>query len=583
MLISSDRELLPDVVDRIASCEPSRVALVEEDRSLTYGCLNHRANQVAHYLQSIGAGAESRIGVAMGRSIEYVIAALGILKSGAAYVPLDPRYPAARRRAIAEDAGLQTVLVGCECEPAQQDWSATTVSVNSEAIRSQPTSEPATAASPDQLAYVIYTSGSTGASKGVEVTRANLRHLVEWHNAAFGVTEADRATLVANTGFDASVWELWPNLCAGATIAIPAAEMIRDPEALKDWLVQSKVTILFAPTLLAEVLMTSCWPADASLRFLLTGGDALRTTPALDLPFPVINNYGPAECTVVSTSGVVSVSETAKMPSIGRAIAGAEIVLLDADLKETPAGSPGEICIGGGGVARGYLNQPELTAQRFIVRNGARFYRSGDLGSRNEDGTIQFLGRMDEQVKVRGYRIECGEIEAALNSLRTVQTSAVALREQRGGHKGLTAFVAPKAGAQLNRDELREGLRALLPEYMLPEQFVHVEAIPITENGKIDRRNLPAIGDDMIVRSCSQPSTPVETELVTILSKLLKLDQIELNDDFFLMGGHSFAAAQLIARIRSHFGVELSLRAVFENPTPAEMAQQIEQRMAAKL
>lgn len=583
MMTSSEGQLLADVLSNIVDCEKSQPAVVEGDRAIRYGELNSRANRVAHYLREQGAGAEWKIGIAMGRSIEFVVAALGVLKSGAAYVPLDPGYPEAKRKSIAEDAGLRVILTSGNTEALTA--TAKSVALDDAEIGEQPDTEPALAAAdPQQLAYVIYTSGSTGASKGVEVTRANLRHLVEWHNARFGVTAEDRATLIANVGFDAAVWEMWPYLAAGATLHIPSPELIRDPEALQEWVASHGITVMFAPTLLAEVLIALDWTPDASLRTLLTGGDALRSWPRADLPFRLVNNYGPAECTVVSTSGEVPAGDAGqKPPSIGKAIAGARVFLLDDSLNEVPTGSSGEICIAGNGVARGYLNQPELTAQRFVtLPDGTRVYRSGDLGRLNGDGSIQFLGRMDEQVKVRGYRIECGEIEAALTSLDEVRTCAVVLREQRGGHKGLTAFVVPQPGAELSRDALREGLRSLLAEYMIPEQFVRIDALPISENGKIDRRKLPEVTDATIIRSHEAPATPVEMELMEILTKLLKIDQIERRDDFFLMGGHSFAAAQLIARIRNHFGVELSLRAVFENPTPAGMAQQIEQRRAAK-
>lgn len=582
----ADQQLFPDVASWIAGCDPARTALIQHDRTLSYGALNANANQVACYLRSLGVGPGSRIGVSIKQSIEFVVAALGILKCGAAYVPLDQTYPEPRRRMIVEDAGLELVLTAGQDHEQIFPWPMKATSLRDPEILDQDASDLIQAApDPQQVAYVIYTSGSTGVPKGVEVTRANLRHLIDWHNGAFQVTSRDRATLIANVGFDASVWELWPHLCAGATLLIPAAEIIRSPEALRDWLLQMDVTIMFAPTLLAEALIAIPWPQHAGLRFLLAGGDTLRNPPRHGLPFRLINNYGPAECTVVSTSGEIPPSESGqKVPSIGRPIPGIQILLLDEELREVSPGSAGEICILGNGVARGYLNRPELTAQRFVRRNedAARLYRSGDLGRLNEDGSIQFLGRLDEQVKVRGYRIECGEVEAALNSLPSVQTSAVVLRQQQGGHQGLTAYVVLSPGADLGRDELRQGLRSLLPEYMLPEQFVRLSRMPISDNGKIDRRNLPAITEDTIIRSSAQTASPIEAEVMTILGQLLKIDQIEPNDDFFLLGGHSFVAAQLIARVRNHYGVDLSLRAVFENPTPVGIAQQIERRIAAK-
>lgn len=579
---------LPPVVDMVlyaAMHNPTRPALIQEDRVLNYDSLHKQTNQIAHYLRALDIGPGDRVGIFIERSIDFTIAALGILKCGAAYVPLDPSYPEIRRRLICQDAGLRLIL--CRDAAEKTTASPTMLPLRSPEVLAEETTDlQLPKLDPEQLAYVIYTSGSTGVPKGVEVTHGNLCHLVSWHRGAFGVTSDDRATLLANVGFDAAVWELWPYLSAGATLLIPPPEVIRAPEVLRDWIVRSQVTIMFAPTLLAEALMQCAWPEDAGLRYLLTGGDALRISPQSELPFRVVNNYGPAECTVVSTSGEIAPCDRGcEIPSIGRPIAGAHVYLLDDELQEVPAGSPGEICIGGGGVARGYLNRPDLTAQRFITcgQNGQRLYRSGDLGCMNPDGSLQFRGRMDEQVKIRGYRIELGEIEAALNSLTTVQTSAVTIREQRAGHMSLVGYLVPNRGKALSHDELRKNLRALLPEYMIPEQFVQLCKIPVNENGKIDRRELPSPTEENIIANANVAVSPVELKLFDVLAKLLKVDQIGREDDFFLLGGHSFIAAQLIARIRDSFGVELNLRAVFEHPTIAGIAQQIQQRISVQL
>jgi amino acid adenylation domain-containing protein len=574
-----DSRFIPEMVSYWASVAPTRTALGDDRNTLDYATLNSRSNQIAAYLLSRGVKPEDKIGVSIRRSVNFVVAALGILKSGAGYVALDPSYPEARQRLIAQDAGLLLSF----SEQAIDDALGSAVEIVSLAsleIQSQLTSDPAVTINPDHLAYVIYTSGSTGVPKGVEVTHANLRHLVQWHNAAFKVTSDDRATLLANVGFDAAVWEIWPYLSAGAALFVPESDIIRQPEELRDYILQNKIDVMFAPTLLAEALLQLPWPEKAALRTMLTGGDTLRIAPKPGLPFLLVNNYGPAECTVVSTSGELAQSDRGPgIPSIGRAIAGAQVYLLDEKLQEVPAGSQGEICIGGAGVARGYLNQPELTAERFVLLSeGRRIYRSGDLGSINPDGSIQFLGRIDQQVKIRGYRIECGEIESALNGLPSVQTSAVIVCDH-AGHRSLTAYVVPEAGATLSHEDLRQDLRSHLPEYMVPEQFVRLEQLPLSDNGKIDRRNLPAPNEANIIASTDLPQGPIEAGLMSILTELLEVDHIARHDDFFMLGGHSFIAAQLIARIQDRFDVKLGLRAVFEHPTLVEMAEQIEQKM----
>jgi amino acid adenylation domain-containing protein len=573
-----DLAYIPEVVSHWAKVAPTRAALVEADNTIDYITLNRRANQVAGYLLARGIKPDNKVGISIGRSASYAVAALGILKAGGGYVALDPSYPEARQRLIAQDAGLLLSLSEQLTDTALGS-SVEVVSLTSTAIQSQTTADPDVAANPDHLAYVIYTSGSTGVPKGVEVTHANLRHLIEWHNPAFRVAAGERATLLANVGFDAAVWELWPYLCAGATLFVPEPDIIRQPEELRNYVIQNRVNIMFAPTLLAEALLQLSWPEDAPLRTMLTGGDTLRISPRPGLPFVLVNNYGPAECTVVSTSGELTQSDRG-IPSIGKAITGAQIYLLDENLDEVADGIQGEICIGGAGVARGYLNQPELTAERFVLRakDGARIYRSGDLGRFNSDGSIQFLGRVDQQVKIRGYRIECGEIEAALNGLDPVETSAVIVRDH-AGHPSLTAYLVPNAGATLSHEELRESLRSILPEYMVPEQFVRLEQLPLSDNGKIDRRKLPDPTEANIIASTQVPQGPIETGLMSILTELLEVDHIDRNDDFFMLGGHSFIAAQLIARIKDRFDVQLGLRAVFEHPTLAEMAEQIERKM----
>jgi amino acid adenylation domain-containing protein len=574
--------LSPHIVDADHS------AIVDGARTITYETLHARANQVARMLQERHLGAESRIGVLMGRSIEFVIAVLGIHKAGAAYLPLDLTYPASRLAFILEDAKADLVL-HTDTLPSGLEQTDRFLSIHSSSITLQRAeaveSEPAT---DDQLAYIIYTSGSTGKPKGVAVTHGGLRNLRKWHHEWFENNSEDRSTLLLNVGFDASVWELWPYLDCRATLFIPPSAILRDPDLVRDWIVEQGLTVAFVPTLLAEALIQKAWPEQTRLRYMLTGGDLLRRSPATDLPFQLVNNYGPTECSVTATSGIVDPSPTMQAPpSIGRPIGGVKIYLLDQNLAEVERGRPGEICIGGAGVARGYINLPELTQEKFITWQGSdgpeRLYRSGDRGALLEDGSIRFLGRLDDQIQIRGYRVEQGEIEATLNRLPDVQTSVVVGRDHGAGGLQLVAYVVPAGDSVLSRERLRRELRRTLPEYMIPAKFVRLSALPITENGKVDRKHLPEPTPDTIITTLDSEATPVELELISILKALFQIEHIDREDNFFLLGGHSFMAAQIMARIRSRFDIELSLRTVFDNPTPMALAQQIEAGILARL
>lgn len=568
--------------------DTDHIAIVDGTRSITYDTLHARANQVARMLQQRHIGAESRIGVLMDRSIEFVIAVLGIAKAGAAYLPLDLTYPASRLAFILEDAKADLVLHADTLPPGLEQTDRF-LSIHSPSITLQ-SAEDIEAQPPTdgQLAYIIYTSGSTGTPKGVAVTHGGLRNLRKWHHEQFETTAADRSTLLFNVGFDAAAWELWPFLDCRATLVIPPSAVLRDPDLVRDWIVEQELTFAFVPTLLAETLIQKTWPERTRLRSMLTGGDLLRRSPAADLPFQLVNNYGPSECTVTATSGIVHPSPAMQgPPSIGRPIGGVKIYLLDDKLEEVEPGTPGEICIGGAGVGRGYLNRPELTQEKFISWQGSdgpeRLYRSGDRGALLEDGSIRFLGRLDDQIQIRGYRVEQGEIEATLNRLAEVQTSVVVAREHAAGGLRLVAYVVPAGDAVLSREKLRRELRRTLPEYMIPAEFVRLLELPITENGKVDRRHLPEPAEGTIITSSEVEVTPVEAEVIGILKTLFHLDHIDREDNFFLLGGHSFMAAQIMARIRSHFDIELSLRTVFDNPTPTALAKQIEAGILATL
>jgi amino acid adenylation domain-containing protein len=453
---------------------------------VTYGELDARANQAAHFLRSSGVGPEIPVAICMHRSIELAVAALGILKAGGVYVPLDPTYPSNRISMLLEDSGAKLVLtersVANHLPAGAWRW----VGLDQYGLGSAPDSSvsPVANTKPDNLAYIIFTSGSTGRPKGVQVTHANLLNLVSWHQRAFNVTAADRATLHASPGFDASVWELWPYLAAGASVHVVDEALRTTPEGLRDWIVAQGITISFLPTALAERMIDLYWPPERALRVLLTGADTLQRRPAKDLPFDLVNNYGPTECTVVATSGRVQPDEgTYGAPSIGRAIDSVNVHIVDGQMQPVPAGTLGELLIGGAGVARGYLNAPELTAERFLPDPfsddpGARLYRTGDLGRYLPDGQIAYLGRIDEQIKIRGFRIEPQEIIAVLSRHRDIRESFVTVYTDRSGNRRLAAYVVPATPERAKSSDLRHFLSGYLPDYMLPSTFVVVPELP---------------------------------------------------------------------------------------------------------
>jgi amino acid adenylation domain-containing protein len=582
-----------DLVREHATATPDAIALVSGTNKITYGELDARASKLARFLCSSGVGPEIPVAICMHRSIELAVAALGILKAGGAYVPLDPTYPANRLSILLEDSGAPLVLteLGVTDLPTGA-WKSVVPDQyqygldNADDARVSPVN-----AEPGNLAYIIFTSGSTGRPKGVQVTHANLLNLVSWHQNAFKVTAADRATLHASPGFDASVWELWPYLAAGASVFVVDEALRTAPEALRDWIVAQGITITYLPTALAERMIELDWPPESALRVLLTGADTLRRRPAKVLPFDLVNNYGPTECTVVATSGKIQRREGAyEAPSIGRAIGNVSVHIVDEQLQPVPAGAAGELLIGGAGVARGYLNAPELTAERFLPdpfrgEPGGRLYRTGDLGCYLPDGQIAFLGRIDDQIKIMGFRIEPQEVVAALRLYPDIRDSFVTAYTDQSGNRRLLAYVVLATPQRTKSSDLRRFLSDYLPDYMLPSTFVVVPELPQSAHGKVIRSALPEptasniLDDD----SFEAPQSPIEKHLAGFLSALLRVDHVGRDDNFFTLGGHSLMGAQLIAKIQESFGVELSLLSLFEEPTVKGMSTEIERLIYAKV
>jgi amino acid adenylation domain-containing protein len=586
------------LVARQAAATPDAVAVVMGDQVLSYRELNERANQLGHLLQTLGVGPDVLVGLCLERSLEMIVGMLGILKAGGAYVPLDPDYPSERLTFMLQDAQVPLLVTKQHLVTQLLTQSARVVCLDADAALSteQSTNDPVTCEErvyphPENLAYVIYTSGSTGQPKGVQITHNSLLNLVFWHLQAFDLTPSDRATQVTSPAFDATCWELWPYLIIGARVYLADEDMRTTPVLLRDWLVSKGITITFLPTALAESVMTLEWPATTSLRLLLTGADTLHSHPSPGLPFTLINNYGPTEATVVATSGpILPAEKNGVPPTIGRPISNTQIYILDENLRQVPIGTPGELYIGGTGLARGYLNRPELTSEKFLPHPfgsdpQARLYRTGDLARYLPDGQIAFMGRTDHQIKIRGYRIEPNEIMLALNRHPAIQTSLVIAREEIPGDKRLVAYIVLAPGANITASSLRDVLATQLPDYMIPAIFVVLEALPLTPNGKLDRAALPVPDTANMLRDgvMVAPSTLIELRLAEIVTSLLGIEKIGIDDNFFLLGGSSLMGTQVITQVTEVFGVELGLLTLFNAPAVRQLSIEIEELIFARL
>ena len=570
---------------------PDAIAVVFENEQLTYQQLNSRANQLAHHLQSLGVKPDTLVGICVERSLDMVVGLLAILKAGGAYVPLDPEYPQERLSFMLEDTQVAVLLTQQHLIKRLPDYQKQIICLDTDwEVISEFSQENVTnAVTANNLAYLIYTSGSTGQPKGVMIVHDALLNLVFWHQRTFEITALDKAGQVASIAFDAAVWELWPYLTAGASIYLVKSEILMSPVDLQDWLQEKKITISFLPTPVAEQLLSLEWKDSTTVRTILTGGDKLNQCPLNLLPFQLVNNYGPTENTVVTTSGkVVSGRQDHHIsPPIGRPIANTQVYILDENLRPVPIGVPGELHIGGNGLARGYLNRPELTKEKFIANpfnNGKKLYKTGDLARYLPDGNIEYLGRIDNQVKIRGFRIELGEIEAVLNQHPQIQTSCVIVREDNPTEKCLVGYIVAKKETTPELTSIRQFLVNKLPAYMIPSALVILENLPQTPNGKIDRRALPKPElESTLLEKYVAARNPIEELLTQTWLQVLKVESVGINDNFFELGGHSLIATQIVSRIRNIFQVELPLNKLFAAPTVRELAHIITQLQQDKL
>jgi amino acid adenylation domain-containing protein len=560
---------------------PEAVAMICDDEELTYGELDRRANQLAHHLQGLGVGLESLVGICMRRSSEMLVGLLGILKAGAAYLPLDPAYPKERLAFMIADAGVKLVITQKELEE-RTSACAGHVCLDSDwkEIEKGSGISPAGRASPDNLAYVIYTSGSTGKPKGVLIEHRGVVNVIEASIKKFGIHRSSRVAQLGSLNFDVSVLEIFSALLSGATLLLVDSMVSMSGPELGRFLRENGITTMAIPPSLLDLVQTGDYPA---LSAIVVGGEACTAEVVARWSGGRLffNAYAPTEATIYSTLMLCPEGQR-QTPALGRPIQNMQIYLLDHHGQPAPAGVPGELHIGGVGVARGYFNRPELTAEKFIPdpfsgAPGARLYKTGDLARFLPDCNLEFLGRADNQVKIRGFRIELAEIETVLGEHPLVREAAVVAREDAPGDKRIAAYIVPRAGHAPDASDLRNHLKRRLPEYMLPSVFVTLDSMPLSETGKIDRESLPAPEQSRpaLEQSYAAPVTALENVLAGIFGEVLKIEHVGVCDNFFELGGHSLLATRVVSKIRQIFAIELPVRKLFEEPTVSGLASVI--------
>ncbi|HXL93457.1 MAG TPA: amino acid adenylation domain-containing protein, partial [Streptosporangiaceae bacterium] len=582
---------LPELFGAQAARTPDTPAVICEGQQVSYGELNERANRLARYLMTLGAGPERLVAIAMPRSADMIVAVLAVLKAGAAYVPVDPAYPADRIAFMLTDTSPVAVLTTAASGQGLPggtpqvvlDDTATMAAVSRLDGGNLAGGERPAGLGPSSPAYVIYTSGSTGRPKGVVIEHRSVVGLLSWARAEFPAADLARVLASTSLSFDVSVFEIFAPLVSGGSVEIVSSLLtlageFDDPA--------SERMISGVPSAISHVMSTS--KISVGARAVVLAGEPLTSHAfsAIRATWPgarILNIYGPTETTVYVTSWS-SGDEPGQVPTIGRPIWNTRAFVLDDGLGLVPPGVGGELYVAGMGLARGYLHRPGLTGERFVACPfgvaGERMYRTGDLARWNTAGELEYLGRSDDQVKVRGFRIELGEVEAALAGLPGVAQAAVAVRENREGDRRLAGYVVPVAGTVLDPAALRDAAALLLPGYMVPAAVVILQALPLSPIGKLDRRALPA--PEYAAGGGREPATARERALCEVLAQVLGLDRVGVDDSFFDLGGHSLLATRLVSRVRSVLGVELAIRAVFEHPTVAGLAGVLDGAQAAR-
>jgi len=583
------RATLHELFAAQAARTPKAVAVTYERQQISYEDLDHRANRLAHYLLRCGVRLEMPVGILLERSIEMIISMLGILKAGAAYLPLDPGYPRQRLRLMVEDAGLQWVISRYGSGEWLSETGVAIVDVDSDWEPDGPerTDDLESGAAGENLAYIIYTSGSTGRPKGVMISHQALINFLRSTSRRPGLTSRDVLLAVTTLSFDIAALELFLPLINGGRVVIASRETAVDGQRLAEKLAESRATVMQATPSTWRVLLAAGWTGGAELK-ILCGGEALDWPLAnqlIERCGEIWNMYGPTETTVWSTLyNVEKTSTRSNVVSIGRPLDNTELYVLDSNMQLLPIGVDGELYIGGAGLSRGYWRGPNLTADRFLPhpfsdRPGARLYRTGDVARYLSDGNVQYVGRADQQVKVRGYRIELEEVEAVLNEQPQVHESVVIVREDEPGDRRLVGYVVPEPEQNFSEADARRYLRERLPEYMVPAALVKLEKLPLTPNGKVDRSGLlaPAQLRPHSEETFNAPRTAVEEIVAGLWARVLDRQEIGVNDNFFALGGHSLLVTQVISRVQAVFEVELPLRSLFEAPTVLEFVGRIEE------
>ena len=574
-----------ELFEQQVSQRANSVAVVFEDQELTYGELNERANQLAHYLVKRGVKPDTLVGLCLNRSLELVVGMLGILKAGGAYLPLDLTYPLKRLEFMLADAEVDILVTEKSLLDGLPVTDCQTVCLDEDASRlaAMDSSNLPVEGGSDSLAYTMYTSGSTGQPKGVQIPHSAVVNFLTTMAIEPGLSSRDRLAAITTPAFDISVLEIFLPLTVGACVEVVSSDLLADPPGLADRLSQTGTTVMQATPATWQMLIDGGWKEAKNLK-VLCGGEALSDALAGELRQrcgELWNVYGPTETTVWSTISCVGDEEVRGV--IGHPIGNTQVYVLDREQELVPIGVAGELYIGGDGLARGYRNRPALTDEKFVENpfsedSGSRLYRTGDLARWRPDGTLEFLGRMDDQVKLRGFRIELGEIESVLNDYGDIAQSVVVLREDRPGEKFLAAYCIPKGGAELDVNGLKSYLRERLPDYMVPAAYVTLDAFPLTPNGKVSRRSLPAPVDlgSGLGSGYIAPRTPIEEQLAFIWGEVLGIEEVGIRSNFFEIGGHSLLAVRVNVRVASVLQVELPLRSLYEAPTIEEFASEIE-------